>query len=132
MQGVNSLAATCGSLLFASILMLPFGVYYWPAQNPSLNAWLAVVVMALFSTAWGIVLFFRLIANIGPQKAITVTYLIPLVGMGLGALFIDEPVTKGMVIGCGLILTGVSLATGLIGGKKAAQSAQPTADKKAG
>ena len=125
MAHVNSLAATCGSLLMGAMVMAPFGIWLWPDVMPSLEAWLAVSVMAIFSTAWGIVLFFRLLREIGPNRAITVTYLIPLVGMGCGAIFLDEQVTDSMIIGCVMILLGVGLATGLIGkkvGKKAEHS----------
>ena len=118
MQEVNSLAATCGSLLMGAVVLLPFGLSAWPEQMPRLEAWLAVAVMAIFSTAWGIILFFRLIREIGPNRAVTVTYLIPLVGMGLGAIFLDEAITNSMILGCGMILLGVGLATGLIGGSK--------------
>ena len=70
--------------------------------------------MGLFSTALAYILYFRLIANTGPTKAITVTYLIPLFAMLLGALVIDEPITGAMIIGCVVILLGTSLATGLL------------------
>jgi drug/metabolite transporter (DMT)-like permease len=70
--------------------------------------------MGLFSTALAYILYFRLIANTGPTNAITVTYLIPLFAMLLGALVIDEPITGSMVAGCTVILLGTALATGLL------------------
>ena len=70
--------------------------------------------MGLFSTALAYILYFRLIANVGPTKAITVTYLIPLFAMLLGAVVIDEPVTGAMIVGCAVILLGTALATGLL------------------
>lgn len=115
MAHVNSITVTCGSLLMGATVLAPFGIWMWPENMPSIEAWLAVAVMAVFSTAWGIILFFRLIREIGPNKAVTVTYLIPLFGMGLGAIFLGEAVTDSMIIGCVMILLGVGLATGLIG-----------------
>lgn len=94
----------------------PWG-YYWPEQQPSTEAWLAVLVMALFCTSFAIILYFRLIANIGPSKTIVVTYLIPIFSMSFGAFWLDEVITLEMLLGCGLILTGVTLATGLVGPK---------------
>jgi drug/metabolite transporter (DMT)-like permease len=114
LAGVNSLAVATGSLAFATILLAPLGIIFWPQQSISNQAWLSVIIMAVASTALANVLFFRLIANVGPSKAITVTYLIPLFGMVFGALLLDEVVTSEMLLGCGLILFGVSLATGLI------------------
>ena len=70
--------------------------------------------MGLFSTALAYILYFRLIANTGPTNAITVTYLIPLFAMLLGALVIDEPITGSMIVGCTVILLGTALATGLL------------------
>ena len=70
--------------------------------------------MGLFSTALAYILYFRLIANTGPTNAITVTYLIPLFAMLLGAVVIDEPITGSMLIGCAVILLGTALATGLL------------------
>ena len=53
-------------------------------------------------------------ANTGPTNAITVTYLIPLFAMLLGAVVINEPITGSMLIGCAVILLGTALATGLL------------------
>lgn len=117
MADVNSLSVACGSLLMGAVVMAPFGIWLWPASTPSIEAWLAVGFMSVFSTAWGIMIFFRLIREIGPNRAVTVTYLIPLFGMGLGAVFLGEAVTDNMIIGCVMILLGVGLATGLIGKK---------------
>ncbi|MFT4928756.1 MAG: drug/metabolite transporter (DMT)-like permease [Phenylobacterium sp.] len=114
---VSSLVTAGGSLAGAAVMLLPVGLYYWPEQQPSTEAWLAVLVLALLCTSFAIVLYFRLIANIGPSKTIAVTYLIPVFGMGFGALWLNEVVTMAMLFGCGLILTGVTLATGLVGPK---------------
>ncbi|MGB5633013.1 MAG: EamA family transporter [Waterburya sp.] len=64
----------------------------------------------LFSTAFASILYFRLISNIGASKALTVAYLIPLFGMLWGVLVLGEPITKSMIVGCGLILLGTALA----------------------
>lgn len=121
--GVNSLATATGSLISASLFLLPLAYYYWPEQVISTHAWSAVIIMGIASTAIAYVLYFRLIARIGPSKAITVTYLVPVFGMLAGMLFLDEVISREMIIGCGLILFGTSLATGLIRPK-------PLVDKK--
>jgi len=60
------------------------------------------------------ILYFRLIRNVGPAKAITVTYLIPAFAMLWGFIFIDETVTPIMIVGCSVILVGTALATGML------------------
>jgi drug/metabolite transporter (DMT)-like permease len=74
-------------------------------------------------TGLAYVLFFRLIAHIGPANAITVTFLIPAFAMAWGAIFLGESLTPQMVIGCIVILAGTSLATGFLPRPKPVQAA---------
>ena len=111
---IKPLAIATGSQVGAALVLLPVAVMTWPDSPISLKAWAAAIVMGLFSTALAYILYFRLIANTGPTKAITVTYLIPLFAMLLGAVVIDEPITGSMVIGCVVILMGTALATGML------------------
>ena len=111
---IKPLAVATGSQIGAALVLLPVAFVTWPDTPISLTAWTAAIVMGLFSTALAYILYFRLIANTGPTNAITVTYLIPLFAMVLGALVIDEPITASMVAGCAVILLGTALATGLL------------------
>lgn len=60
-------------------------------------------------TAVAYLLYFRLVASIGPTKLSTVTYIIPVFGTAWGALFLGESVTRGMIAGLALILVSVVL-----------------------
>jgi drug/metabolite transporter (DMT)-like permease len=111
---IKPLAVATGSQVGAALVLLPVAILTWPETSISLTAWAAAIVMGLFSTALAYILYFRLIANTGPTNAITVTYLIPLFAMLLGALVIDEPITVSMLAGCAVILLGTALATGLL------------------
>ena len=111
---IKPLAVATGSQISAAIVMLPLAFLTWPEGPISMTAWAAAIVMGVFSTALAYILYFRLIANTGPTNAITVTYLIPIFAMVLGAVVIDEPITLAMVIGCAVILLGTSLATGVL------------------
>ena len=111
---VKPLAVAAGSQLGAALVLLPVAIWTWPESPVSARAWAAAITMGLFSTALAYILYFRLIANTGPTNAITVTYLIPLFAMLLGALVIDEPITPSMVIGCAVVLLGTALATGML------------------
>jgi len=69
----------------------------------------------LFCTGIAYVLYFRLIARIGPARAIAVTFLVPAFAMLWAGVFLGEAVTVGMLALCALILLGTSLATGVLG-----------------
>ena len=87
----------------------------WPIVKPILQA----IALGVFCTGIAYVLYYRLIANVGPASAVTVTYLVPGFAVLWGAIFIDESLTTNMVIGCTIILLGTALATGLLSfGKK--------------
>ncbi len=111
---IKPLAVATGSQISAALVLLPVAIITWPAEPISTTAWVAAIVMGVFSTGLAYILYFRLIANTGPTNAITVTYLIPVFAMILGAVVIDEPITLSMGIGGAVILLGTSLATGLL------------------
>lgn len=110
---ISSLALATGSQMAAAIILLPGAVLFWPSEPIPTQAWISVIVMGIASTGYAYILYFRLIANVGPEKAITVTYLVPAFAMLWGAIFIGEKLTATMVIGCAIILIGTALATGL-------------------
>jgi drug/metabolite transporter (DMT)-like permease len=114
LMGVNPLATATGSQIGASLgLALP-ALWFWPAQTPSLQAWGALVVMAVLCTAVAYVLYFRLIESAGPSRALTVTFMIPVFAIIYGALFLDENITLWMVVcGC-VIVCGTALSSGLL------------------
>jgi drug/metabolite transporter (DMT)-like permease len=114
LSGVPPMAVAAGSQLGAALALIVPTVVLWPAQAPSAAAWVNVVLLALICTGFAYVLYFRLIAHVGPANAITVTFLIPAFGVAWGALFLGETVTWQMLLGCAVILTGTSLATGVL------------------
>ena len=93
------------SLFFASCWLLPFGLWQAPAAHPSPAGWGAVSALALGSTALAYLIFFRLIRDLGPVRATSVTFLIPAFGVLWGVLFLGEPITSGMILGFGLVLS---------------------------
>lgn len=117
LTGVPPLAVAGGSQVTAALALAPLAVWLWPEGVISGRAWGALVIMALASTALAYVLYFRLLARVGPTRAVAVTYLIPLFGVIWGALLLDEMVTLPMVAGGAVILLGTGLTTGLIGSR---------------
>lgn len=114
LQGTPPLAVAAGSQLAATLVLAVPGLWLWPTQLPSATAWGAVAGLALLATGVAYLLYFRLIAHVGPARAISVTYLIPLFGVLWGALFLGEAVTPAMFVGGAIILAGTALVTGVV------------------
>jgi len=110
MTGIPSFAIAVYSQLAAAIVLAPaLPLVPLPgALTPLVAA--NVLALALASTAIAYLLYFRLIADVGPARALTVTFLIPLFGVLWGVLFLGEPVAINMLSGCALILAGTWLA----------------------
>jgi drug/metabolite transporter (DMT)-like permease len=68
-----------------------------------------MILFALLSSGVAFLLYFRLIANIGPTKALTVTFLMPAFTMIWAGLFLSEEITAVMIVGCALILLGTAM-----------------------
>ncbi|MDH5538577.1 MAG: DMT family transporter [Rhizobacter sp.] len=114
LTGVPPLAAATGSQLGASLFLLVPAIVWWPTANPSGVAWLTAAALALFCTGVAYVLYFRLIAHVGPANAIAVTFLIPGFAVLWGWIFLGEGVTLTMLAGCAVIVAGTMLATGMV------------------
>jgi drug/metabolite transporter (DMT)-like permease len=117
MSKIDPLINATGSQVSAAVLLLIPAIFYWPPSTPSRLSLISALVLGVVCTGVAVILFFRLIARVGPAKAITVTYLIPAFGVLWGYLFLHEPVTVNMLTGCGVILLGTGLANGVIGSR---------------
>jgi drug/metabolite transporter (DMT)-like permease len=106
-----SLGVVAASLLIAAVIYIPFGVGQWPAEAPSADAWWAVVGLAVVCTAVAFIVFFELIAEVGPARSTVITYINPAVALVLGAVVLDERITAATGVGFVLILAGSVLST---------------------
>lgn len=114
LTGVGSLQIAADSQCAAALALLPLAVWAWPDTTPPLRSWVEVIVLGVACTGFAYLLFFRLIANVGPTRAVSVTFLIPVFGMLWGALYLGESVTLPMLLGGGVILFGTALVLGLL------------------
>jgi drug/metabolite transporter (DMT)-like permease len=114
LAGASPLLIATGSQIGAAVLLLAPALYFWPTKAPSLSAWLFALVLGVVCTGLAYILYFRLIARAGAARAIAVTYLIPVFGMGWGWTFLGERVSASMVLGCAVILLGIAMATGVV------------------
>ena len=115
MAGINPLVTTAGSLAAASLFLAPLAWATWPAQPPSARAWAEMAFLGIGSSGLGMWMYFRLLSRIGAVRAMSVTFLSPLVAMVSGALYLGEALSWQMVAGCAVVLLGTALALGLIG-----------------
>ena len=106
-----SLGVVAGSLAITAVFYLPFGVAAWPDHAPDAETWLAVAGLAVICTAIAFIVFFELIAEVGPARSTVITYFNPAVALVLGALVLDEQITATTGLGFALILVGSVLAT---------------------
>jgi drug/metabolite transporter (DMT)-like permease len=100
------------SLALAAAVYLPAGVAQAPSRWPSAPAMVAVAVLAVVCTALAFLLFFQLVAEVGPARSVVITYVNPAVALLLGVLLLDERFTAATAAGFVLILVGSVLATG--------------------
>jgi drug/metabolite transporter (DMT)-like permease len=114
LTGVDSLAVAAGTMTAATVVLLPFAVFWWPATPISGQSWGAVIALGVACTGIAYMLFFQLIAATGPARTISVTFVIPIFGILWGVLFLSEHVSPGMIKACATILVGTALATGVI------------------
>lgn len=112
--GIPALTLAGGSQIGAALMMLPIALFFLPKAMPTPTAWGAAAVLGVLCTGIAYVLFFRLFARVGPTKAITVAFLIPMFGVLWGWLFLNEPVTTLMLAGAVLVIAGLALTTGII------------------
>ena len=116
--GVDSLVVATGSLIAATLLLIPLAILYWPETSPSSQSWISAVLLAVICTGVAYILYFRLLSRVGPSKTLAVTYLIPAFGVLWGHFLLREAITPSMVVGCTVILIGTTLATGVISGPR--------------
>ena len=113
LEGVPSLVAATGSQVGATLVLAPLTWWFWPAQTPSSSAWLAAIALGVLCTGAAYILYFRLIANAGPSRALSVTFAIPVFAVIYGVVLLGETVSAWM-LGCALVIVlGTSLSTGL-------------------
>jgi drug/metabolite transporter (DMT)-like permease len=108
LPGVGVITA---SLALTAIVFLPMGLAQAPPSWPSADTVLAVAGLAVLCTAVAFVVFFALIAEVGPSRSTVITYLNPAVALLLGVTLLDEAFTAVTAAGFVLILAGSVLAT---------------------
>lgn len=123
---VKPMAVACASQIMAAMVLMP-GVPFAPLQGEiSLFIIANVLGLALICSAVAYLLYYRLIIDTGPTKALTVTFLMPAFGMVWGAAFLHEQITLPMIAGTLLILLGTGLVLNVMKRPASRRSEMPT------
>jgi drug/metabolite transporter (DMT)-like permease len=121
---VPGVAASSIALFVTAVVYAPFAVpRLGRVADASAQAVLSVVALGVVCTALALALFFALIREVGPQRALVITFLNPVVAVLLGVLLLDEPLTLGLGVGLPLVLAGCVLATRRSAAKETAEGA---------
>jgi drug/metabolite transporter (DMT)-like permease len=111
LQAAPTVGVVAASLVITALAYAPVGIAQLPARVPSAQVLLAVVVLGVICTALAFLIFFALIAEVGPVRSTIITYFNPAVALVLGVLLLHEPFTVGIAIGFALIALGSFVAT---------------------
>ncbi|CDN54459.1 Possible transporter, DME family, DMT superfamily protein [Neorhizobium galegae bv. officinalis bv. officinalis str. HAMBI 1141] len=114
-RGLPAPVSATGQLTASSLIMLPVSLFAdqpWVLPAPSTHAVLAILALALLSTAFAYLLYFRILALAGATNASLVTLVVPPSAILLGALFLGERLEATDLIGMLLIGFGLVLLDG--------------------
>ena len=125
LTGVPAVTVNSAALGLCAIAYAPVAALQWPSSVPSPAVFGSVAVLAVVCTAIAFLLFFALIAEIGPVRATVITYVNPAVAAILGVAALHESLTVGMGLGFLLVLAGSVLATRRPAGAAEPSSRQP-------
>lgn len=110
-SGAGAQAMAAGNQLAAALVILPLLPFAPIQQTPDALVMANVAALGLLASGVALLLYFRLVADVGVTRALTVTYLVPLFGVLWAALFLGEALPAA-ALGAGLlILLGTVLVT---------------------
>ena len=117
---VPALPMTAACLGFAALVYATPAALQWPSEIPTGRVLFATTLLAVVCTALAFILFFALIREVGPSRAVVFTYVNPAVALAAGVIVLSEPLTAWNLVGLVLILGGSALAT-----RHAAETTEP-------
>jgi drug/metabolite transporter (DMT)-like permease len=113
LHGVSGVEVATGQLVIGALVLLPIAAASGPPAVPTIDAALALVAVALVSTALAWPLYFRVLSHTTPMAASSVTFVVPAFGMLWGALVLGQPIGIGLAVGFALVSVSLVLVLGL-------------------
>ncbi len=108
--GIKPVVTATGQVTASSLILIPLAIFYdrpFTLPMPELDIWLAIVALALFSTALAYILYFRILSTAGATNVLLVTLLVPVSAILLGTAILGEQLELKHMIGMGLISIGL-------------------------
>ncbi|MFA0448831.1 DMT family transporter [Vibrio breoganii] len=109
---ISSFDNAHGSMWAACLIVLPLLPFMPIREMPDVQISISVILLGVVCTGLAYLLYFRLIEDLGPPSALSVTFLIPLFGILWGNLFLDEQVGWNTALGALFVIGGTMLVTG--------------------
>lgn len=111
-RAVEPFANAHGSMWAATLLVLPSLAFFPQPGQPTVGIMGAALALGVLCSGVAYLLYYRLIRDVGPTSALTVTFLSPLFGILLGTLFLNEVVGWYTILGSAIVIVGTALVTG--------------------
>ena len=113
-KSVEPFANAHGTMWAATLFVLPALPFFPSPATPTPGVWAAVLALGVLCSGIAYLIYFRLIDEVGPTSALTVTFLNPVFGILWGALFLGEVVGWHTLAGSAIVLVGTALVTGFV------------------
>lgn len=115
-RGAAPLLPALGQVACGAAYVIPFALFNLPDHFPHLNAAASLLALGVLGTAIAFLIYFWLIAHVGPTRTSTVTYLLPIFGLIYGAIFLRESgiFSWNVLLGLALVLLGIAITGGAL------------------
>ncbi|MDE0779117.1 MAG: DMT family transporter [Alphaproteobacteria bacterium] len=116
-RGVAPIVVATGQMTMAVVLVLPVALIIeqpWTMQNPGLSAWGAMIGLAVISTSFAYLIYFRILATAGAINILLVNFLVPVSALLLGIFILGETLSIEQMIGMACIALGLALIDGRV------------------
>jgi len=107
---VDGIAINGLAMAITCVFWTPLAIAQWPSSI-SLKPTISLIALGILSTAFAFILFFKVLAELGPARSSLVTYVNTAVAVVLGVIILKEPVTVGIIVGLPLVLAGSYMAS---------------------
>jgi drug/metabolite transporter (DMT)-like permease len=112
LRGVQPVGIAASTMTVAALLLTPVIPFVWPTHTPGADTVASLLVLGAGGTGIAFLIFYTLIAEVGPGRATVVAYIAPAFSVVYGVVLLDESFTAGTAAGLFLILAGSWLAAG--------------------